>query len=565
MRSLSFKIIILALVFFKMLPINAQFEGEIYFVQFVDKPQDIFSLGNPGEFLSQKAIQRRLKSNIDIELHDLPVNLSYIELVRDAGAEIIFITKWLNGVGIDPHNDVVLKSIRNLDCVRNVELIQSISMSKIKSQIDYLKTSIVTDSIFNLTNTIIIKESKNLNYGIAEHQIKMLNGDILHERGFLGEGMTIAVLDNGFLNVDQIEVFDSIWIKNQVLSTHDFVKRSVVEFDEGSHGTKVLSIMAANSPGKMIGTAPHASYHLIRTEIADSESMLEEYLWMCGAEYADSVGADIINSSLGYTIFDDETQNHTYSDLDGNTTIVTRAADMAASKGILVVNSAGNYGNKSWHFVGAPSDGDSVLSVGAVDENEEWAVFSSVGPTADGRIKPNIVAQGINTAIVQTDGNVATGNGTSFSSPVIAGLAACLWQNSPTLNNMQILESIEKSGSFASLPNEHLGYGIPNFDLAMQFAEEFKIPQNDSDLIKNLYPNPFTNRIKLLLNSEVDDILTINIFDLTGKNLFAQDFQLSEGLNFINLSKLNFLRTGIYIIQFKSTRHNIYKKIVKLN
>ncbi len=571
MRSISLKICLLIVVLvFKTPAIYAQFGADVYFVQFVDKPLNNYSLNDPGEFISQKAIQRRLKSNVSIQLHDLPVNHSYIQQVSEAGSEIIFTTKWMNGVGIIPNNASTLEVIRQFDWVQNIELIHSIQLTQEKSQIDILKMGTVNEYIPDLPNPFShliksIDQYKNLDYGLGKHQIEMLNGNLLHQRGFRGEGLTIAVIDNGFMDADKMDVFDSLRVNDQVISTFDFVKRSEIEYNEGSHGSKVLSIMAANSPGVFIGTAPKANYHLIRTEIEGSESLLEEYLWMCGAEYADSVGADIINSSLGYTVFDDETQNHTYSDLDGNTTIVTRAADMAASKGILVVNSAGNSGNKPWQYIGAPADADSVLSVGAVDENEIWAEFSSIGPTVDDRIKPNIVAQGKNTIFAQIDGSIVSGNGTSFSSPIIAGLAACLWQSMPSLNNIQLLESIEKSGSYASLPNQNYGYGLPDFDLAMQIAESIIIPFDQNNFLVNLYPNPFIDRIQLIINVDIPELLSVNIFDISGKIFITQDYPTYKGLNFINLTQFNFIPSGIYLLQIKSAHHNTYQKIIKID
>ncbi len=569
MRLVNLKILILVFFLFEIKPLLAQFVADVYFVQFIDKPQDQYSLDEPETFLSQKAIQRRLKSNVGFKLHDLPVNHAYIRLVREAGSEIIFTSKWLNGVGIIPKSPMALQIIHQFDWVQNIELIHSVQSVQQKSQIDFLKIGTINEYPPDLPNLLTHQtksgeQNENLNYGMGEHQIKMLKGDLLHQQGYRGEGLTIAVIDNGFMNADQMGVFDSLRVNNQIISTFDFVKGCAIEYNEGSHGSKVLSIMAANSPGLFMGTAPKANYHLIRTEIEGSESLLEEYLWICGAEYADSAGVDIINSSLGYTVFDDETQNHTYSDLDGNTTIVTRAADLAASKGILVVSSAGNSGNKSWQFIGAPADGDSVLSVGAVDENKTWAAFSSIGPTADNRIKPNIVAQGQNTILTQIDGNIVSGNGTSFSSPIIAGLAACLWQSKPSLNNMQLLESIEKSGSYAFAPNQHYGYGLPDFDLAMQIAESIITIDEQDDFLVNLYPNPFIDKIRLLFNAAIAESIEINIFDLNGKILISQEFYLTKGFNLINISKFNFIPSGIYLLQLKGQHNRTYRKIIKI-
>ncbi len=482
---------------------------------------------------------------------------------------IFFSSKWMNGVGVNLKNPEALEKIQSLSCVKEIEEIQAHPSTSEKSKINRLKTIELNENLVKPTESSKLTYKENyqptdLDYGFSEHQIKMLNGDQLHEQGFLGDGMTIAVLDNGFLKVNEIAVFDSLWIKNQIISTYDFVKNTAIEFNEGSHGTKVLSVMAANSPGNLMGTAPNANYHLIRIEIADSESLLEEYLWMCGAEYADSVGADIINSSLGYTVFDDASKNHTYSDLDGNTTVVARAADMAASKGILVVTSAGNYGNKDWVHIGSPSDGDSVLAVGAVDEFKNLAPFSSIGPTADGRLKPNIVAQGVRTAFIDIDGSFTYVNGTTFSSPLIAGLAACLWQNNPQLNNMQIIESIENSGSYASMPNEHYGYGIPNFDLAMQLAEELIIPVASDDLLIKLFPNPIRDHINLVLTVEESEPIQINILDINGKLIVSRTFTVQSGLNYIQLTRLSFIPSGIYILQLKNSLQNTFQKIIKL-
>ena len=547
--------------------LKAQVENQIYFVQFTDKDELSYSINDPIHFLSTKAVNRRLRSDIQINFNDLPVNQDYVNQVKEAGASIKFITKWMNGVGITPNDLQALDQLTSLPFVREIILIQSNPASSWQSQIDFLKRNEICNetidgSELKLKSNIVNNES--LDYGLSENQIKMLNGDVLHQQGFQGEGITIAVIDNGFLNANQISAFDSLWRLNRVLSTKDFVKNSEVQFDEGSHGTKVLSIMAANSPGLLIGTAPKANYHLIRTEIEGSESLLEEYLWMCGAEYADSAGADIINSSLGYTVFDNESQDHSYSDMDGNTTIVTRAADIAASKGILVVNSAGNYANKSWQFVGAPADGDSVLAVGAVDENGLWAEFSSLGPTVDGRIKPDIVAQGKNTAFLQTNGNAELGNGTSFSSPIIAGLAACLWQSNITLNNIQILESIVKSSNRASSPNVYYGSGIPDFNLAMQFAQELIVPDSDNKFIKAVYPNPFRDNIKLLFVSERAESVQISIIDVSGKIALMQTMNIYQGLNYIHLTNLKFIPAGIYIIRLKSSTKNLYQIIIKI-
>ena len=259
----------------------------------------------------------------------------------------------------------------------------------------------------------------------------MLKGDILHNRDLKGKGKLIAILDAGFSRVDEMIAFEELFAENRILGTKDFVQRNNNVFDEHTHGMMVLSTMGAENKGQIIGTSPEASFWLLRTEDVDSENLIEEYNWLCAAEFADSVGADIINSSLGYTTFDDAGQNHTYTDMDGRTAPVSIAATIAAQKGMIVVNSAGNSGSGSWHFIGAPADADSILSVGAVDENADFAWFSSYGPSFDGRVKPTVVAQGRNTIVATSNNGTLTGNGTSFSSPIVAGLSACLWEAHP--------------------------------------------------------------------------------------------------------------------------------------
>ncbi|PKP33932.1 MAG: peptidase S8 [Bacteroidetes bacterium HGW-Bacteroidetes-17] len=567
------KIIIISLsLVFQVQILSAQIIEDVYFVKFTDKSQTAYSINNPSQFLSLKALNRRLKNKIPITSQDLPVDQSYIDLVSDAGAKFMFITKWMNGIGISSVDPEELETIGNLPFVESVELIHNNLSVFGESSADLLKTAVISNEVSTDKTDQILKSNKlknneliaNLDYGFADTQIKMLNGDLMHQRGFLGENIMIAVLDNGFLNVNNLDAFDSLWFNNQVISTHDFVINDQIQFNAGDHGAKVLSIMAANKPGVYIGTAPKANYHLIRTEIEGSESLLEEYLWMCGAEYADSIGADIINSSLGYTEFDDVTQNHQYSDMDGNTTIVTRAADIAASKGILVINSAGNSANKPWRYIGAPADGDSVMAVGAVDENRLWTQFSSVGPTADGRTKPDIVAQGKNTAIIENNGSVVFGNGTSFSAPIIAGLSACLWQSRPDLNNMQIKESIEKSANLYYWPDSHYGYGLPDFSVAMQIAQMLTFSEDKKLSLLTIFPNPFINNPKLIVFSSTHEMTNMTILDITGKMVISSDYELHQGLNYIQISNLNFLSEGMYILHLKNSDQNLFSKIIKL-
>jgi hypothetical protein len=309
------------------------------------------------------------------------------------------------------------------------------------------------------------KGGKSYDYGLAYNQINMLNGIELHDLGYNGTGMIIAVLDAGFLNTNTIPAFNYLWNNNRILGSKDFVDPINPNiFGSHSHGTSVLSTMGANLSGEIIGTAPEASYWLLRSEDGFSEYMIEELNWVSAAEFADSVGADVINSSLGYTTFDDPSQNHTYPDMDGNTAIVTRGADIAVSKGMIVVNSAGNEGSSSWYYIGAPADGDSVFSIGAVNASGNYVSFSSHGPTYDGQMKPDVVAQGSGSTIINAySGNVSTGSGTSFSSPITAGMVTSLWQAHSNRRNTEVLDAIRQSASLSNNPDYQLGYGIPNY------------------------------------------------------------------------------------------------------
>ena len=537
--------------------VNAQFNGDVYYAQFSDKLNSPFSYSQAHEFLSDKAIQRRVDQNITFDERDLPIIKSYIQKVIGLGANIQFTSKWLNGIGFIPNDASSLENISNLSFIQSVELIKKHQAEAFSAtSFKYGETAL------NPLKSGSIDEN---NYGYGWNQIKMLNGDLLHQAGFRGEGVTIAVLDNGFMNADQLSFLDSIWINEQVISTYDFVKQQKISFNTGSHGTKVLSVMAANTPETLIGTAPKANYHLLRTEIKDTESILEEYLWVCGAEYADSVGADIINSSLSYTEFDGGLQNHSFADLDGKTTIISKAAEIAFSKGILLVNSAGNYGNKSWQHVGAPADAENIMAIGAVSTDGIRVDFSSIGPTSDGRMKPNIVAQGAAVALANTDGGLVWANGTSFSSPIIAGLAACLWQSNPQLNNLQLKENIEKSSNRYFAPNDYYGYGIPDFYLASQIASFSEDIEADNLVLLKSYPNPFIDELRFVLYSKINNELKINISDISGKTIISKAYHLIEGANYVVLQNLDNMPSGMYIIEFKGSKQVLNQKLIKLN
>ncbi|HLG34878.1 MAG TPA: S8 family serine peptidase, partial [Bacteroidia bacterium] len=389
----------------------AQVAPDKYFVSFTDKLNNPYSVSNPSAFLSARALQRRSNQNISINITDLPVTPSYVDTIIAHGAAVLNVTKWLNGVIIQTTDTNVLNSIEALPFVSAIK--------SLLPQPDVLPKAFEHRDKFekiNLTKSPSAVAG-NPTYGGAWNQLEMLHADFLHSSGFFGTGKWIAVLDAGFEGADTIPAFANLHANNRVIAVRDFVDGDTIVYAHHYHGTAVLSCMAADVPGDMVGTAPAASYLLLRTEDAATEFIIEEYNWSCGAEFADSLGADVINSSLGYTTFDDPQYDHSYPDMNGDSAIVTQAADIAASKGMLVIVSAGNSGGSPWHFIGSPADADSALAVGAVDSFGVSVAFSSRGPSSDGRVKPNVCAQGLDAFVAIPDGSYVYGSGTSFASP----------------------------------------------------------------------------------------------------------------------------------------------------
>lgn len=409
-----------------------------------------------------------------------------------------------------------------------------------------------------------VSVANSFDYGPSLNQIEMIGGVALHDDGYQGQGMVIAVLDGGFLYTDQMTAFDTLRLNGLILSTRDFTQPGNNVYQMSTHGTSVLSTMGAYLPGQIVGTAPKAAYHLIRTEYTPSEYLIEEYNWVAGAEYADSAGADIINSSLSYKTFDDPTQNHVYSDMDGNTAPATIGADHAASVGMIVVNSAGNSGGTDWPWVGSPADGDSVFSIAAVNANGQYVSFSSIGPTADGRQKPNVAAQGASTVVASTSGGISAASGTSFSSPIIAGMTACLWQMAPDLSNTDIMSAIQQSASQSANPDYLLGYGIPNYAVAGIILSDFITSRVTRDNRINIYPNPFTDQINIIYHSNDTQTVTIQIMDIAGQQIYSKENVTGKlGLNYFEIPQLHSLKKGVYLIRISQEGEVLSRKILK--
>lgn len=306
-----------------------------------------------------------------------------------------------------------------------------------------------------------VQPKEEIDYGKGYGQIKMLNGIELHKKGYKGKGMTIAVIDGGFYNADIIPDLQNV----DILGVHDFVNPGHDNvFEEETHGMMVLSTIAMNQPGKMIGTAPEASFWLLRSEDGYTEQLVEEDNWCAAIEFADSIGVDVVNTSLGYTKFDNPADNVKYWELDGHTHMASNSASMAASKGMVLCQSAGNEAFYStWKLIGVPADADNILSVGALRPDGINTYFSSIGNSADGRIKPDVCAQGEDCAVMNKNGELTTADGTSFSSPITCGMVACFWQAHPNLTAKQVIEAVRMRGSNVEHPDNVFGYGIPDY------------------------------------------------------------------------------------------------------
>jgi serine protease AprX len=376
----------------------------------------------------------------------------------------------------------------------------------------------------------------------------------------------MGILDAGFVNVDINPAFETMRSEGRLLGSHDFVDGDTNVFESSEHGANVLSIMAADIPGTYVGSAPKASYWLLRTEFANTETLIEEYNWAAGAEFADSVGVDVINSSLGYSTFDYADMNHTYADMNGNQTVITKAADIAASKGMLVVTSAGNLGGQDWHYISAPADADSVLTVGAVDSSGVIGYFSSNGPTADGRVKPNVVGQGVMTAYVNVNGNTSAGNGTSYSSPLMAGLTTCLWQANRNKNNMSIIKEIEQSASLFDAPNGEYGYGEPNFYNSMLALGVYPSNQNINNTRSFLYPNPFNTELNVYYYASGAGLVKLEFMDVSGRVLSSQQQEVYSNIPYrFMFNEWQNLSRGVYFVRISNNSGQQMLKAMKVD
>ena len=524
----------ITLAFLFVLLANTLFGQVRYWIFFTDKPQAETKMLAPEKYLAEASLNRRANQNIAFHESDLPVHAAYINAIQNQGITVVQRSKWLNAVSVFATKNQIEK-IKEFDFVKKVKPVMSLQ----KNAVEFIEQA---------SSEVFKTNAEPYDYGLSMNQIFMLTGQFLHNQNSRGQDIIIAQLDGGYEGVDVLPAFDSLWARGGILATYDFVDNDTNIYHGGTHGMKVLSVMAGLLPNALIGSAPQATYVLLKSENEASETTIEEDNWVAAAEFADSVGASIINSSLGYTVFQDGIGNYTVDDLDGRTATTSLAAVMAARKGILMVNSAGNEGGGAWQTIITPADADSILAVGGVNATRQHAPFSSTGPTADGRIKPDLSAQGSGVYVALPGGNIGPGNGTSFASPLISGLAACLWQRYPTASMMQIRQAILESCDRYDSADNIYGHGIPDFFIADYILSHptVIIPEPLDDVV--LFPNPFNSSLNLFMRLEIYPMMVeVTVTDERGGFINNQTFRVFS--KYTELQGFENLASGMYFFR----------------
>lgn len=540
----------------------AQIGPDLYFIEFTDKNNTPYSLDNPLEYLSQRAIDRRQAQNIAIDSLDLPANPSYIAALQELGLEIVNPTKWLNGTTVRTNDYNLVLQARNLPFVKSTP----------RFEIDTVETAKKVGKAMMVTGkhpstNIIAPKYTDSEYGLSYNQIALHNGHLLHAEGFKGEGMLIAVTDGGFTNADQMRSLEYLRNSGRIVATRDFAYNGSTVYGHHVHGSMVLSIMAGYLPGEYIGCAPEADYILITSECDDYEEIIEEFNWVSAIEYADSMGADLANVSLGYVDFDSERYNHSREDMDGHTNPSSIGANIAASRGMMIVVAAGNSGQyENGHvWIGAPSDAYDIVTVGAIDVHEDCAPFSSYGFVEANRIKPDIASVGWDTYVDYVNDSIDVGSGTSFATPLSTGLIACFWQKFRDKTSTEIREALfaaarptvptwdEDITLTTGTPNIHTGRGIVDFEVASNLLSE--ITEAHAPFGIELYPNPTSDIVTINLNS--DKKAQLSIFSSNGRLL---DYKK----NVSHEAKYNFAKypAGKYIVSLSIDNKVVFSQTV---
>ncbi len=509
-----------------------------YIVHFSDKENTTFNISNPEEFLSERAIQRRETQGIAIAENDLPINTNYIAAVENLNVKIFHHSKWFNAILIEAEESVI-PNIEGLSFVDSVSFVAPDHMLNGRKS--------------NTNKFQGTREGKGILAAPTDVQNNMLGAINMHAAGFSGEGMLIGVFDVGFEGADNRDYFQHLFDGNKIIGTFDFVRNATNVFVSHNHGRRVLFCIASYIENSITGTAPNANFILCRTEDIDTEYRIEEYNWLFAAEYADSAGVDIINTSLGYNEFTDPAMNYTKAQMDGKTAIISKAAQIAIDKGILLVVSAGNSGNDAWQIITAPADVADVLTVGAIQVDSVKSSISSHGNNLVPFTKPDVVALGTNAVTDYSTANNTyfTSSGTSFASPLVAGLAAGIWQAFPDKTNKEIVTLMRNSGHLASAPDNETGYGIPNFNRAMTLVLGVEDNLTNEEFI--IYPNPTPGKVSIQSKS-TNPIRTISIANILGQEIIRKIFNNNTNKLDIDLEKLT---KGLYILSINSGQKKI--------
>jgi hypothetical protein len=514
-----------------------------YRVYLKDKGTNTINDFSPGDLLSEKAVKRREKAGISVpDMRDIPVFSGYIDQIKLSGFKLHCTSRWMNTALFKTEAMADISPLVNLPFVSKVKVVKNTGAKG--QSYDKLDFKTVQEDLPGYDQPTV-----------------MLNGLIVHNSGLNGKGILIAVLDGGFLNADNISSLKGLRSRNGIKGTYDFVKNDEFVYEYHNHGTAVLSVLAGHIPESIEGTAQGADFWLLRSEDTGTEFPVEEDFWAAAAEFADSLGADIISSSLGYCTFDDPLMDYKFSDMDGNRAFVTQAADIAASKGILVVNSAGNERNKTWIRIIAPSDGDSVLAVGAVDGNKTISAFSSAGPSYDRRIKPDVSSQGVSVPVQIKALTVDRSNGTSFSCPIISGMCACIMQAVPTALNSEIISALHSASDRYLNPDSLYGFGIPDIaDVIRHLQDKYTNRPSNSAVVS---PNPFKDELKITFR-EIPEQLRYEIYDIDGKLIMSKDYRDYISRTLI-LDDFHNLINGIYFVRLITPGGNTVHKVIRFN
>lgn len=528
------------LIFLLLTPLCAKSQLNRYFVTFKDKANSSYSITAPQQFLSQKSINRRIKENFLTNEEDLPVSASYVQLVKNTGAKVYFSSRWFNGVLVQT-NAAVISLVAGLSCVSKVELVAPGSRlaGRMKANQKFDQTQAA-----NLQNQL---------------QLEMIGLNKMQADGFRGEGIDIAIFDGPFNGVDTLTSFKAIYKENRLKDVFNFVANSSDIYTDHSdvpHGTWVLSIMAGNIPGAYLGGAFKANFFLYQTEDVSSEYRVEEYNWLFAAERADSAGVDVINSSLGYSQFDDASMDYAYSDLDGKTSVISRAARKAFERGMSVVISAGNEGNTSWQYITPPADAKGIIACGGVSSSLARVSFSSIGPTADGRIKPDVSGLALFAPVITSSGDIYGGTGTSFSTPQVTCLVVGLRQAFPDASSAEIYSRVVYSASQSSHPDNLLGYGIPDYEAAKSltdFTDEFEV-----------YPNPASDLVKIIFKKPTGQNVKATLFTSIGQEVSESSITVTWDNNPYSINVFS-LPSAVYFLRIQTDTSIRSQRIIKVN